>query len=108
MRKMTKNSDFSMLGRLRQAYSMKLLAESVSGVVVCDFICPTKELRKVFAPDIIIFCTHPGSGNYENTDKLFEPPQINEAAHVVNFVRGEEKSLINFLSLVLRGVFSRR
>jgi len=91
VRELTRNNDFTMKGRVRQAFCMKLLAENCgSKVVVCDFICPTKELRKIFAPNIIIYCSHLGSGQYKDTDSLFEEVSEDEAAKVFYLDRKNE------------------
>lgn len=98
IRELTGNFDFTVDGRKRQAETMKLLAENCgSRVVVCDFICPTKELRKIFAPDIIVYCAHPGSGKYKDTDSLFEEVSEDEAAKVFFLQRGGEEKLANIL-----------
>ena len=48
--------DFSSEGRVRQSKRMRVFAdfEKEHGrFVVCDFVCPTKETRKNFEPDLI-------------------------------------------------------
>lgn len=102
VRELTRNNDFTMKGRVRQAFCMKLLAENCGAeVVVCDFICPTKELRKIFAPDIIIYCEHLGSGQYKDTDSLFEEVSEDEAAKVFFLQRGSEEKLASLLKDLL-------
>lgn len=93
-----------MVGRVRQAFCMKLLAENCgSKVVVCDFICPTKELRKISAPDVIVYCAHLGSGQYKDTDSLFQGVEKNEAPHVFILERGNEEFVANqVLALVAK------
>lgn len=93
-----------MVGRVRQAFCMKLLAENCgSKVVVCDFICPTKELRKILAPDVIVYCAHSGSGRYKDTDLLFEKAEENEAPHVFVLERGNEEFVAkSLLALVTK------
>jgi len=108
MRELTSNNDFTMNGRKRQAETMKLLAKKCgSRVVVCDFICPTKELRKIFAPDVVVYCSHLGSGKYKDSDSLFEEVSENEAPHVFILERGNEKFVAKQL-LALLAVFSPR
>ena len=51
LREMANDWDFSNEGRKRQSFRMKVLAdfEKANGrLVICDFICPTKEARKIF------------------------------------------------------------
>lgn len=98
VRELTRNKDFTMVGRVRQAFCMKLLAEnSGSEVVVCDFICPTKELRKIFGADVIVYCTHLGSGEYQDTDSLFQEVEGNEAVKVFRLERGKEKEVAELI-----------
>jgi len=95
VRASTGNKDFTMHGRIQQAQVMHQLAANCNScIVVCDFICPTKQLRSIFAPDIIIYCAHNGSGKYQDTDSLFQPVQTSEAANVFLFERGNEEDLV--------------
>ena len=77
LREMASDSDFSQAGRIRQSLRMKAFAdfESKQGrTVICDFICPTKETRKNFAPDIVIWLDTIKEGRFEDTNLLFEEP----------------------------------
>ena len=95
VRELTNNKDFTITGRIHQAETMKHLAENCGDkIVVCDFICPTKELRNIFAPDIIIYCKHSGSGKYKDTDSLFQEVELFEAVNVFHFERGNEEKLV--------------
>lgn len=67
--------EFSDAGRYRQVQRMRDLAvESDSDFVICDFVCPTEELREVFAADITIWMDTIQKGRFENTNKVFMPP----------------------------------
>ena len=75
LREMANDCDFSKEGRRRQSFRMKALAdfEKENGRrVICDFICPTKEVRKIFDADYCIWMDTIKKSNYENTDKIFE------------------------------------
>ena len=77
IRKMANDWDFSDQGRLRQANRMKSLAdfEKLNGrTVICDFVCPTKETRDNFDPDILIWMDTIKEGRFEDTNRLFENP----------------------------------
>ena len=77
VREMANDWDFSPEGRVRQSLRMKNLAdfEKKHGrVVICDFVCPTKETQQNFAPDITIWMNTIESGRYEDTNKMFEKP----------------------------------
>jgi adenylylsulfate kinase len=70
--------DFSVEGRIRQSQRMKYLCDGVvmaGGVAVADFICPTEETRKEFNADFIIWMDTISVGNFEDTNKMFLPPE---------------------------------
>jgi len=78
VREMANDWDFSPEGRKRQSLRMKSLADYESEnkrIVICDFICPTSETRKMFDPDIVIWLDTIKEGRYEDTNKLFEKPE---------------------------------
>ena len=57
---------------------MKALAdfEKENGrMVICDFICPTIEARKIFDADYCIWMDTIKVSNYKDTDKIFEDPE---------------------------------
>lgn len=77
VREMANDWDFSPEGRTRQSLRMKSLADYESDndrIVICDFICPTSETRKMFDPDIVIWLDTIKEGRFEDTNKLFEEP----------------------------------
>ena len=70
--------DFSEEGRLKQAQRMKYLSDGVvmSGkIAVADFVCPTKELRKVFGADFSVYMDTIPEGRFEVTNRMFERPE---------------------------------
>ena len=78
VREMANDWDFSPEGRKRQSLRMKSLADYESEnkrIVICDFICPTSETRKMFDPDIVIWLDTIKEGRFEDTNKLFEKPK---------------------------------
>ena len=44
--------------------------------VICDFICPTNETRKLVSPDYIIYMNTIDKSIFEDTDKVFEIPEF--------------------------------
>ena len=69
--------DFSYEGRLRQAkrmHDLAELAESNGLIAICDFVCPTEELRQVFDADMTIWMDTIKESEYADTNKLFQPP----------------------------------
>ena len=78
VRKTADDWDFSEEGRRRQCSRMKSLAdfESENGrLVICDFICPTEDLRKSFNADFSIWMDTVKTSNYKDTDSIFQPPE---------------------------------
>ena len=70
--------DFSPEGRQRQAKRMKSMSEAVvkNGInVICDFVCPTKELREEFNADLTIWLDTIEKGRYNDTNLVFEKPE---------------------------------
>ena len=57
---------------------MKVLADfekENNRIVICDFICPTRESRKIFNADYCIWMDTIKESNYKDTDKIFEEPE---------------------------------
>ena len=77
LREMSNDWDFSNEGRLRQSKRMRTFADFEKSnhiYVVCDFVCPTKETRDNFDPDILIWMDTIKEGRFEDTNRLFENP----------------------------------
>ena len=77
VREMANDWDFSPEGRIRQSLRMKNLADfekNQGRIVICEFVCPTRETKKNFNPDITIWMNTIKSGRYEDTNKMFEIP----------------------------------
>jgi adenylylsulfate kinase len=82
--------DFSKEGRIRQSKRMADLAKEVyemnmtlteefrDDFIIVDFICPTKETRKLFNADITIWMDTVKESKFEDTNKIFEPPSEEE------------------------------
>jgi len=67
--------DFSPEGRQRQVERMRELADkSGSDYAICDFVCPTEQLRTIFQADITIWMDTIEAGRFEDTNRVFEPP----------------------------------
>ena len=78
VREMANDWDFSPAGRIRQSLRMKNLAdfEKKHGrIVICDFVCPTKETRDIFDADVLIWLDTIQEGRFEDTNALFEAPE---------------------------------
>ena len=78
VRKAANDWDFSETGRTRQAKRMSDLADEYKkegSYVVCDFICPTPEARKLFKADIIIWVHTNKKGRFDDTNAMFIKPE---------------------------------
>ena len=77
VREMANDWDFSDNGRKRQSMRMRAIADyekSCGRYVLCDFICPTKETRKNFQADIVIWMDTISESRFDDTNKIFEAP----------------------------------
>lgn len=80
VRRQTGNNDFSMNGRILAAQNMRKLADqSFAEIKLIDMICPTPELRKILAPDVIVFIDSDRPSKYPDTDAIYIRPTKNEA-----------------------------
>lgn len=78
VREMANDWDFSDEGRLRQSLRMRSFAdfEKAHGrIVICDFVCPTKDTRQNFCADIVIWMDTITEGRFDDTNKIFEEPE---------------------------------
>jgi adenylylsulfate kinase len=94
IRKMANDWDFSDAGRRRQAERMNSIAmfEGARGrTVICDFVCPTNETRKLFSHEIMIWMNTIEEGRFEDTNKMFEKPD--DATYVVSGFKSDEEIL---------------
>jgi len=77
IRKKYNDWDFSKDGRIRQSLRMAEFALKCSGdYVICDFIAPLPEMRNNFKADWTIWMDTIDSSRYNDTDKIFIPPEI--------------------------------
>ena len=97
--------DFSLEGRLRQASRMKNISDQVvikdNKNAVVDFVCPTRNTRKTFDADYIIWMNTIEKGRFEDTNQLFENPRSDE----VNF-EVKEKDSEKYKYLILKSIKS--
>ena len=81
VRKECDDWDFSEEGRKRQALRMRLLADKfveAGFVTVCDFVCPTRELRGIFDADFTVWMDTIPKGRFADTNSVFETPAKEE------------------------------
>ena len=50
----------------------------VTDYVICDFVAPTEETRKIFAADFTIWMATIKKSEYKDTNKMFEDPSYSD------------------------------
>jgi len=81
-KEINKDLGFSVKDRLEQARRMGVLCDIVSrhgAYVIADFICPTPEAREAFNADFTVWVDRIKEGRFEDTNKLFVPPEKYDA-----------------------------
>ena len=81
LRKETDDWDFSVDGRKRQAWRMRSIADKgieAGFIMICDFVCTTRELREIFDADMTIWMDTVRRSEYKDTNKIFEKPTKEE------------------------------
>jgi hypothetical protein len=69
--------DFSKEGRIRQSLRMLEFAlASNTDYVICDFVAPIPEMRNNFKADWTIWMDTIEAGRFEDTNKMFVPPEV--------------------------------
>ena len=69
--------DFSREGRIRQSLRMLEFALATNtDYVICDFVAPIPEMRNNFKADWTIWMDTIEAGRYEDTNKMFVPPEV--------------------------------
>ena len=77
VRKRFNDWDFSQEGRIRQSHRMRELADDSSAdFVIVDFVAPLPEMRYNFKADWTIWIDTIDAGRYEDTNKMFTPPDV--------------------------------
>lgn len=73
----SKDLGFSEDDRVEQARRMGFLCDivlRVNPIVIADFVCPTNRTRICFNANKVIYMNTIQEGRYEDTNKLFVPP----------------------------------
>ena len=77
VRKKYNDWDFSHEGRIRQSLRMAEFAMTANAdYVICDFVAPLPEMRHNFKADWVIWMDTIDQGRYEDTNKVFVPPDL--------------------------------
>ena len=102
VRKKFNDWDFSYQGRVRQSLRMKKLANEIikkNKNVLVDFVCPTKETRKNFSADYVIWMNTISKGRFDDTNQMFESPNTEEVDFEV-----EEKNSDKYKILIYEDI----
>ena len=76
IRKKFNDWDFSETGRIKQSQRMREIADlSNKDYIVADFVCPLPTMRDNYAADFTIWVDTITEGRFEDTNKLFVPPE---------------------------------
>ena len=77
-KEINKDLGFSVKDRIEQARRMGVLCDIASRYgahVIADFVCPTPETREVFGAHFIVWVDRIKESRFEDTNKLFVPPE---------------------------------
>lgn len=101
IRDMFNDWDFSHEGRIRQSHRMHDLASKLKGdYTICDFVAPLEEMRTIFAADYTVWVDTINRGRYEDTNKVFIPPNEYNT-------RVTEQDAIKWAEIIARDINSR-
>ena len=85
-----------MEGRILAAKNMrKAVDESNAVVKLVDMICPTKELREIIAPDVIVYIKSDTASKHSDTDSLYQEPTPDEAKHFFSCFTRKSDQLVD-------------
>lgn len=98
-----KDLGFSAEDRVEQARRMGHLCNIVGKYganVIADFVCPTPECREAFDADFLIWVDRIKVGRFEDTNKLFVPPEkfnyrVTADFQIVQYYAEEITKIIN-------------
>lgn len=82
-----KDLGFALEDRLEHARRMGWLCDQVAKAdhwAVADFVCPTKQTRSAFGAAFVIYMNTIREGRFEDTNRMFEPPDAGEYNLVIN------------------------
>lgn len=98
--------DFTPEGRIRQAQRMRYLADGVvkaGKICVADFVAPTKEARKHFSADYIVWMDTIKEGRFADTNAMYEPLLPDEYNyHVSEWFNDTHMQLVQIVSKYMK------
>jgi adenylylsulfate kinase len=97
---------FTIADRLEQARRLGAIARLISSqgkICIVDFICPTKETRKMFGKaDFTFWASRVYEGHYEDTNRMWEDPSKDEYDIKINLgltVKQEADLCFDFMEI---------
>ena len=93
--------DMSMGGRIKQAERMRKLAE-LDPISISGFVCPLPGLRYLFSPDVLIWMDTVKESKYEDTNKMFHPPNKIHDVRITKWI--DENQLYSSLDDISHGI----
>ena len=106
IRKAANDWDFSEEGRTRQAKRMAEVAlkmKNEDNNVISDFICPTPEARSLFPADYIVWVDTIKTGRFEDTNRMFEPPERHDVDyHVAKWFEDTHTQLVPIIERYMK------
>lgn len=98
IRKIFNDWDFSSESRIKQATRMRILCFLAGSdmISIANFVCPTPETREAFDPHFIIWMDTIKTGRFEDTNKLFVPPDKYDIK-IMNFNEINEEEICNLI-----------
>ena len=94
--------DFTEEGRIRQSQRMREIADvSNRDYIIADFVCPLPIMRDNYAADFTVWVDTIAEGRYEDTNRMFEPPQYYD-------VRVTEQDAAKWTKIILEKINERK
>ena len=94
--------DFTEEGRIRQSQRMREIADvSNRDYIIADFVCPLPIMRDNYAADFTVWVDTIAEGRYEDTNRMFEPPQYYD-------VRVTEQDAAKWTTIILEKINERK
>ena len=102
IRKKFNDWDFTEQGRLRQSLRMREIADvSNRDYIITDFVCPLPIMRDTYAADFTVWVDTIAEGRYEDTNRMFEPPEKYD-------VRVTEQDAAKWAKIILEKINDRK
>lgn len=102
---------FSLEDRIENARRLGCVADILSDqntITITNFVCPTRDTRKVFGADVRIWVNIKKVSLYPDTNELFEDPETAEYDLMIKEVKPNHEGLIDEVKALVKGVGTER